>query len=258
MLELGVEIVSNSVLMICSLFVGRVRRVEGRNEMKWENSRTGRKIIRCRCPLKKSWCPPRANNLATGLALPDLLAGFKEILLLRKRREEGGEERVTETGSGGESRKGKGGEGYKGRRGKEKREMMGEEERGEEGKSVHLTCAWWRDKQVVKQFWRQTASQWRIFHAEKLTQHSCLCRYWFSFVAAYAAVTYNVFQWTGQLPKTAPSRGGSGPHKIQRNKIIEVRLVLSQSFKKMLTILYHSNNYSVYSVFAITRDVEGK
>ena len=71
-------------------------------------------------------------------------------------------------------------------------------------------------------------------------------------------MTYNVFQWTGQLPKTAPSRGESGPHKIQRNKIIEVRLVLSQSFKKMLTILYHSNNYSVYSVFAITRDVEGK
>ena len=45
-------------------------------------------------------------------------------------------------------------------------------------------------------------------------QHSCLCRYWFSFFTAYAAVTCNVFQWTGQLPKTAPSRGWSGPHKI--------------------------------------------
>ena len=25
---------------------------------------------------------------------------------------------------------------------------------------------------------------------------------------------YNVFQWAGQLPKTAPSCGGSGPHLI--------------------------------------------
>jgi len=30
-------------------------------------------------------------------------------------------------------------------------------------------------------------------------------------VGAYAAVTYNVFQWAGQPPKTAASRGGSGP-----------------------------------------------
>ena len=34
------------------------------------------------------------------------------------------------------------------------------------------------------------------------------------FGPVYAAVTYNVFRWAGQLPKTAPSRGGSGPHPI--------------------------------------------